>query len=197
MKYPALGMSRREFLTKAGVGSLALASLPALGNTLATPASVDRPTTFRFVSNSNAPTIEGVAHRMLMNGTGMVTPLQVVAAGSFVHINNAAALPTPKPILGSGTWKAKSLLAFELIGTYGSLAAGEVEMEIHLIRAFPSSAVIPATLRMVCNLAPAGLFTGEEEGFTLTIPGAPFGPFQPTTPPSGLTIFATSVEQRD
>jgi len=40
MKYPALGMSRREFLTKAGVGSLALASLPALGNTLATPASV-------------------------------------------------------------------------------------------------------------------------------------------------------------
>jgi len=134
---------------------------------------------------------------MLMNGTGMVTPLQVVAAGSFVHINNAAALPTPKPILGSGTWKAKRLLAFELIGTYGSLAAGEVEMKIHLVRDFPSSAVIPATLRMVCNLAPAGLVTGEEEGFTLTIPGAPFGPFQPTTPPSGLTIFAASVEQRD
>ena len=196
MKKSALGMNRREFLQKAGVASIALASLPELGHSLATSASADdKQTNFRFVSNSNAATIAGVAHRMLMNGTGKVTPSQVVAAGSFVHINNAP--PVPKPILASGTWKAKSLVSFNLIGTYGSIAAGEIKMQIDLIVESPAPAIVPATLKVVCNLAPAGLFTGEEEGFTLTIPGAPFGPFEPTTPPSGLSVFTTGVEQRN
>jgi hypothetical protein len=35
------GMNRREFLKKAGVGSMALATLPALGQALATPASAN------------------------------------------------------------------------------------------------------------------------------------------------------------
>jgi hypothetical protein len=49
---------------------------------------------------------------------------------------------------------------------------------------------------MVCNLGFAGLFNpGKAEGFTLTIPGAPTGPFAPFG--VGLTLFTTVNEQRD
>jgi hypothetical protein len=35
----------------------------------------------------------------------------------------------------------------------------------------------------------AGLDTGRPEGFTLTVPGAPFGPFVPIE--AGITVFTT------
>lgn len=54
----------------------------------------------------------------------------------------------------------------------------------------------PATVRVVCNIGAAGLSTGEEEGATLTIPGAPFGPFVPVAN-SALSIFTTGEEHRD
>ncbi len=185
-------MNRRKFFKKAGLGSIALASLLTLDFT--TPASADdNQTNFRFVSVSAAVTIDGVAHRMIMNGNGKVTPSQVVGGGSFVHINNAP--PVPKPILASGTWKAKRLLSFELIGTYGSLASGVLEMEIDLLP--EGGPVTPATLEVICNIGAAGLSTGEEEGFILTIPGAPFGPFMPLVPAFGLLIFTTGNEKRD
>jgi len=179
------------------VAAMAWAGISLAGGT-PTSAADDNQTNFRFVSNSNAATIGGVAHRMLMNGTGKVTASQVVGSGSFVHINSAA--PVPKTILASGTWKAKRLVSFNLIGTYGSLAAGTLEMEVDLILDFPSPAVIPATLEIICNLSPAGLLTDEEEGFILTIDGAPFGQFKPKVPAdqtSGLSVFTTGNEKRD
>jgi hypothetical protein len=191
-------MNRRKFLRTAALGSAALGALPTLANSLTTPAwAGHNQTNFDFVSNSFAATIDGVVNRMLMNGNGKVTPSQVGGGGSFVHFDSAPAAPIPKPILASGTWKAKQLLSFELIGTYGSVAAGIVEMEIHLVVDFPSPAVIPATLEIVCNLGIAGLVTGEEEGFILTIPDAPFGPFMPVTPPAGITIFTIGNKKRD
>jgi hypothetical protein len=47
-----------------------------------------------------------------------------------------------------------------------------------------------ATLKIVCNIGPAGLETEpfQQEGFTLTIPG--LAPFSPFTPPVGLTFFS-------
>ncbi len=41
MKKSGVGLNRREFLKKAGVGSIALATLPALGHTLVSPASAN------------------------------------------------------------------------------------------------------------------------------------------------------------
>jgi len=134
---------------------------------------------------------------MLMNGNGKVTPSHVGGGGSFVHFDSAPSAPIPKPIIASGTWKAKRLVSFELIGTYGSVAAGIAEMEVLLVQDLPSPAVIPATLEIICNLGIAGLLTGEEEGFILTIPDAPFGPFIPATPPNGITIFTTGKKRRD
>ncbi len=192
-------MNRRKFLTRTGLGSLALASLPVL----ATPALAHhRQTHFRFVSNSHAATLDGVAHVFLMNGDGTITRSHVQGGGSFAHIDNAS--PVPKTILASGTWETKRLLSFNLLGTYGVLAAGLLEMEVRLIQLIPSRKVMPATLMVVCNLGPAGLATpGKEEGFYLTIPGTPFveggagGPFEPFEPPLGVTIFTTSEEEED
>jgi len=137
-----------------------------------------------------------------MNGDGTVTPSEVEGGGSYAHIDNATAIP--KTIFASGTWETKRLLNFNLLGTYGVLAAGLVEMEIRLVQLIPSRKVIPATLMVVCNLGPAGLATpGKEEGFYLTIPGTPFveggagGPFEPFDPPSGLSIFTTSEKEED
>jgi hypothetical protein len=188
-------MKRRNFLKKTAVGSASLASLTSVVNSLAAPPSAAGITNFRFMALSFAATIGGVAHTMLMNGDGKISPSQVVGGGSFLHFDRNSAVP--QTILASGTWKAKQLISFNRIGTYGSVAAGIAEMWIHLVVDLPSPAVIPAMLEVVCNVGFAGLNTGEEEGFILTIPGASFGPFVPSVPPTGLTILTTGNEQRD
>lgn len=193
-------MDRRDFLKKAGMagaGSLALASVPGLApsllETLSTPALAAAQTNFHFLAFSRGATIDGVEHRVSMSGDGKTNGSQVVAGGSFVHFDNAS--PVPRTILGTGTWKAKRLLSFDLIGTWGVFAAGILEAEIHLVPAGGSP--IPAVLKIVCNIGPAGISTGLDEGFTLTIPDAPFSPFVPLVPALGLTVFTTENERRD
>lgn len=188
-------MDRRAFLKKAGIGTVALASLPALINSLAASARGDDDegvgkTNFQFLSFSKGSTVAGVDHRIVMGGEGTVEGSEVEGGGSFVHFDNASAVP--KTILASGTWKAKRLLDFKLIGTWGAFSAGNLEMEVELVRDFPSPGVIKATLEQICNIGAAGLSTGEEEGFMLTIPGVPFSPFVPVIiggVPLGITAF--------
>lgn len=60
---------------------------------------------------------------------------------------------------------------------------------IFIRRLRPTRGSFEGTLRVACNIGPAGLSTGEAEGVTVTIDGAPVGPFVPLTPPLGLTIF--------
>lgn len=184
-------MERREFLKTAAVGSAALTGLPALVNSLVQPAWAGDQTNFIFVVNSLAGDVAGVRHRIAMTGAGKATPSQVVGGGSFNHFDDLSLVP--KSILASGTWKAKRLLSLNLIGTYGALAAGVLEMDVHLVP--DGGPVTPATLKFVCNIGAAGLSTGETEGITLAIPDAPFGPFLPFG--VGLTVFTTGVEQRD
>jgi len=193
-------MNRRRFFKNAGVGSAALASLPILTDTLATPARADDDNGlgFRFVCVSKAATVGLVEHRMLMNGCGRFNGSEAEGGGTYDHIDNAS--PVPKTILDAGRWKAGRLLSFSLTGTYGEIAAGILEMEVKLFQEFPSQDVIPATLKVVCSLAPAGLDSGVE-GFTLTIPGAPFGPFEPffVVPgiTNGLSVFTISKHEGD
>jgi hypothetical protein len=193
-------MNRRRFFKNAGVGSAALASLPILTHTLATPvrADDDNGLGFRFVSVSKAATVGVVDHRMLMNGCGKFNGSEAQGGGTYDHIDNAS--PVPKTILDAGRWKAGRILSFSLTGTYGEIAAGILEMEVKLLQEFPSRAVIPATLKVVCSIGAAGLDSGEE-GFTLTIPGAPFGPFEPFFVAPGFTfgisVFTLSKHEGD
>lgn len=194
-------MNRRVFLKAAGIGSASLAAIP----TLVTSASAASPIVgFRFVSNSRTPTVGGVRHTAQFNGDGRITQSQVEGGGVFnIYVDTS---PVPKTIETLGTWKAKSLTSFSLIGTYGAIASGIVQMEVHLVP--NGGSVIEAKLRVVCNIGAAGLNTGEEEGFVLDIPGTPFtaggtfGPFEPFTPvpggpTQGISVFNLLNDRED
>jgi hypothetical protein len=212
-------MDRRELLRKVGLGSLALASLPKMLDVLAAPVWAEGQTNFHFigVGLAGAPgTPAAPQHSLIMGGQGRFNPdrigSQVEGGGVFVHFTSPGANPppggTPLPIVASGSWVPRLLVNYKQIGTYGVGAAGVLDMVIDLLREVPSKALIRgATLRVVCNIGPAGLVTGEREGFTLSIPGTefsaggtpgPFVPFGPVPPPPapaiapgiGVTIFS-------
>lgn len=96
----------------------------------------------------------------------------------------------PRPLLSAGAWRVTPDFSFQLVGTHGVFAAGILVVQVSLLQELPSRAMIPAELRVVCNIGIAGLFTGEAEGFVLTIPDAPFGPFRQLDPIIGITIFS-------
>ncbi len=189
-------MDRRSFLKKAGFGSIALGSAPALASMLAIPAAAgdkrkgDRQST--FVAFSQARTVGGVQHRVGMNGKVLFNPEKerVRGGGNFVHFNNAAP-GTPKPILATGLWEADEFVSWDHnVGTYDHINASILQLDITLLP--DGGEATEATLRLICNIGVAGLLTGEPEGFVLTIPGAPFGPFRPLDPPVGLTHISTA-----
>ena len=69
------------------------------------------------------------------------------------------------------------------------MTAGVAVMEIELKQTIPSPAVVSATLKIVCNVGSGGFDTGQPEGFTLTVRGAPYGAFVPIG--AGITVFTT------
>jgi hypothetical protein len=181
------GIERREFLKKAGIGSAALASFPALAD--AAWADDDRRRRrrrfyFQAVSGQAATITGGDA--ILMSGCGSFTRRSVEGGGEFVHFDGTA-IPSPDYI-ATGSWRATRLLSFEEIGTWGVGVAGILELGIKLIPC-DARVIRGATLKIVCNIGPAGLVTDpfQQEGFTLTVPG--LTPFAPFTPPLGLTFF--------
>src|SRR5215472_3699205 len=139
-------MKRRDFFRQAGIGSAALVSLPGLAHALTRPQHErgdhddDERAGFDFVCNSLAGTVNGVVHRITMNGSGAFNFSEVEGGGSYDHIDLAS--PVPKTILGAGTWKAERVLSFNPIGTFGVLGAGILEMEVTLHQQIPSRAVI-------------------------------------------------------
>ncbi len=199
-------MDRREFLRKAGLGSVALASLPALANALAKPAWAQGRRGFTFDALNRAGpegTPDRPAHTLIMAGQGHFDPAKVGSqaegGGYYVHTTLPGALP--RPIVASGTWRARLLVSYKEIGTWGVFAAGIAEMVVDLFTQVPSPAVIRgARLKVVCNIGPAGLVNpGEIEGYTLSVPGTDFftgatpGPFQAIPPGGvGLTVFSTA-----
>ena len=184
-------IDRRRFLRNAGLGSAALATLPVLGQA-AVPAWADGEANqieFTFASNSRA-TIAGETSVVVMAGDGKFNPSQVEGGGSFNHVRLVDGIP--KPLAAAGTWKAKRLVSWNSIGTYGVFAAGILRLDVELIREIPSPLVVPAALEVACNLPSAALLTGEDEGFTLTVAGVSFEPFR-----VGITLFSTAIDERD
>lgn len=189
-------MDRRDFLKTAGLGTVALASIPSLAET-AVAGGGGRYSA--FVALSKAQTVDGVAHTVVMSGFVQFLPptqetFTAFGGGNFVHFDNAPTT-TPKPVLAFGTWEVLKLLSYTRLdppGVYGVIEAGILELRIRLT---PQQEGAPppfrAKLRIVCNVGPAGATTGELEGYTLTIPDAPFGPFEPFDPALGLTHIST------
>jgi hypothetical protein len=186
-------MDRREFLRKAGLGSIALASMPGVLNALAAPASAQGQRWYAFVALNKGKTVGGVDHRLVMAGAGFFDAQAgtVDGGGNFIHFDNAPP-GTPKPLLGVGRWRPTRILRYEkLVGTFGRVAAGVLELSVDLLPDLgPVRRIEGAILRIACNIGPAGLSTGEPEGFVLTIPGADFSPFVPLDPVVGLTYLS-------
>jgi hypothetical protein len=180
-------MERSDFLKKAGIGSVALASVPALAEVAwAHDDDDDGPLRFYFVALSGqAPTVTG-GDSIAMSGCGSFTERRVRGGGEFVHFDGTR-FGDPDNVIATGSWKARRFLSFHEQGTWGVAVSGILRMEIRLLPC-DGPVIRGATLEIVCNLAPAGIFNpGTTEGFTLAVPGlAPFRAFMPNI---GLTLF--------
>jgi hypothetical protein len=182
------GIERRELFKRAGVGSAALASFPALAGAAWAQDDDDDGGRRRFyfqAASGQAATIGG-GESILMSACGSFGARSVRGGGEFVHFDGRQ-IPSPD-VIATGSWRATRFLSFEEIGTFGVGVAGVLEMEIRLIPC-EGPVVRGARLKIVCNIGVAGLVTEpfQEEGFTLTVPG--LAPFRPFTPPLGLTFF--------
>lgn len=181
-------MERKQFLKKAGVGTLALGSLPLLAD-VASADDGDEGRRFYFVALSR--TASG-ADAIAMSGRGRVEGAEVEGGGEFVHFNGTQ-LTTPSPaFIATGGWKAVELVGFNEVGAWGRGVAGILTVRARL-NPCEGPSIQGVTLRVVCNLGPAGLQTGLAEGYTLTLPnGAIFSPFG-----AGLTLFTRPCEDSD
>jgi hypothetical protein len=181
------GIERREFLKRAGAGSAALAAFPALAESAWAHDDDDfkrRRFYFQAVSGQ-AATLSG-GNSVLMSGFGSFSHRSVRGGGEFVLFDGTK-VPSPD-FIATGSWRAARFLSFEEVGTWGVGVSGILQMEIKLLPC-DGPVITGATLKIVCNIGPAGLETEpfQQEGFTLTVPGqAHFSPF---TPPVGLTLF--------
>jgi hypothetical protein len=145
-------VDRRDFVKKAGIGSLAVASgvsFPSLFDAVVGQQSAQAAGSINFVFAVGAVKVGG-GELFIANGAGSFNDAQVQAQGSFNHVEIAAA--PPFPILGQGTWKAKRLISWAPLGTFGAHASGTLEMEVVLVT--DSGERIDATLLVNCNIPP-------------------------------------------
>ena len=176
-------MNRKDFLKRAGVVAGA-ASLPSLLTTEAAFGQGHHTSrVYDFVSFSQAgPTPHIAQPRIGMRGCGTFDETQksVNGGGSFVFFDNA--LPVPKPLITFGRWRATTFVDYT---TKGLSSYGNIQPGILTILADVENIGSGLTMEIVCNVGPAGLLTGEEEGWSLF--GTPYGDFKPLSPPVGIT----------
>ena len=188
------GIERRELFKRAGIGSAALASLPAFAGAAWADDDDDDDglRRFYFQSLSGRGATVGSGETIIMSGCGSFSDRSVRGGGEFVHFLGTGS--PPFPIIASGSWRATRFVSFNEVGTYGVGVAGILEMQIKLLPC-DGPVVRGATLVVVCNIGPAALMTGQPEGFVLTVPGgAPFKQFHPEV---GLTFFTRPCEDEE
>ena len=100
MDFQALSkLDRRSFLRRAGIGSIALGSLPSL--LAATPVEArGQAAGFNFTAISQAGTIGTVVHAVNMAGSGTIEKDDVEGGGHFQHYDAASA--PPRTIFAAG-----------------------------------------------------------------------------------------------
>src|SRR5205823_1145403 len=106
-----------------------------------------------------------------LTGEGFVAGRAAVGSGRFTLFDQLAR--APKSLLSTGTWSARRLITTNFVGTFGGLVAGEIYLEVQLLVHGERKPRL-ARLKIVSNLPAAGLFTGDQGGVTLAIPGTPF-----------------------
>jgi hypothetical protein len=190
-------MERREFLKKVGIGSVGVAAIPLLpGVAFAGDDDDDDGRTkfyFQALSHVGDLPLPESADAIVMSGFGSFRGSHVAGGGEFVHFDG-----TKIPSLdfkGTGRWKARRLISFTEVGTWGVAVSGILNIGATVIPC-EGSPIRGATLQIVCNIGPAALATpGTVEGYTLTLPdGTTFKPFSPNI---GLTLFTRRCDEQD
>jgi hypothetical protein len=121
--------------------------------------------TFKFTVLSQAHK-HPETHQVVLSGCGKFSKKNVEGGGRFTHWIVAA--KTPFPVVDHGTWKAKKLLSFTPLTPppYAEVIGGVLKMNVDLIP--DGKPVIKGvTMTVVCNIPPAGKFTGQAEGVIL------------------------------
>jgi hypothetical protein len=193
-------MERQEFLKRAGVGSVLL-SFPALAEAAWAhddDDDDDRRTNFYFVALSGQASAPNAGDSIAMSGCGRFRDRWVRGGGEFVQFDGTRFGRVDNVEL-TGSWRAKRVLDWDpLDAMWGVGQPGILKLAIKL---FPCDRppISDATLEIVCNFGPAGLFNPgtppPTEGYTLTIPG--LAPFKPFSPNIGLTFFSERCPDDD
>jgi hypothetical protein len=193
-------MERQEFLKRAGIGSIAL-SFPALADVAWAhddDDDDDRRTKFYFVALSGQAPAVNAGDSVAMTGCGVFRDRWVWGGGEFIHFDGTRFGRSDNVKL-TGSWKAKRVLDWDpLEAMWGVGQPGILKLAIKL---FPCDRprIRDATLQIVCNFAPAGLFNPgtppPTEGYTLTVPG--LAPFKPFSPNIGLTFFSERCPEEE
>jgi hypothetical protein len=176
-------------LTKWLILVAALASLACLMfgpfhfNKVAADDDEDVQTKFFFAVVNQAP---GTTDRITLSGAGRFGKHGIEGGGGFTHYTTTSG--PPFPIVAHGTYRATKLVSFaETPGSpYGEQISGILEMEVEL-QPVGGEPIKGATMKVVCNVPAGVLFTGEDEGVTLTVPGGLT--FEHQTPAAGVTLF--------
>jgi hypothetical protein len=181
-------IDRKDFLKKAGAGTIAAATIPAvLASEAFAQVGHGAGRVYTFVSFSQAPPSGHIAKpRIGMRGCGNFdeTLQTVTGGGSYVFFDDAQ--PVPKPLIRAGSWRATQFVSYD---TKGLPAYGGIQPGILTMLANVEGIGSALELEIVCNVGPAGLTTGEEEGWFLS--GTPYGKFSPLSPPLGITHLST------
>jgi len=190
-------------------GSLAMAQLTRLPDVGTAPAMAAEPAMPATMAAERLQFVFMVANRsvgaegeqVVINGRGTFDPdnlADIEGNGTYFHFNNAAeGVPKPLAALGAGRWRVKQGVAFTPIGSYAMATAGVLDLVVELMP--EDGEPVEATLRVICNVPPAGLFNqGEDgsnlpEGVVLEVPGVetfePIVSDQPGVPTFGLTLI--------
>ena len=182
-------MDRRDFLTKAGLVSLASAPL-LVGLPQRAEADDENGATAFFFTGLSTSTVNPTGEQTTVAGAGRFSAAdgEVEGGGCYNFVNTGA--PKPNPLLEFGNWRAKRLVSWKPFGRYGSQGAGILVLGVTL---FPvGGAHYDAMLKVVCNVPFVPLVTGEDEGFTLTTPTVTFVPAG-----TGITLFCFSFSSDD
>jgi hypothetical protein len=131
-----------------------------------------------------------------MTGTGRFNRRNVVGGGFFNHFDVGSAVP--HTLLATGTWRAERVISFTETdhpeNPWGFNLSGILEMEVRLFPVGGRRRGISATLTIVCNIPPAGIFTGLPEGYFLVVDELTFQPatFPGVGFPFGITSFSVN-----
>jgi hypothetical protein len=189
----ATDLDRRKFLKHAGTGTVVLAGASALAGMAASPAGANDEQEgigFFFAALDSAGAVHNPTSpdAFVMQGCGEFDEhsRHIRGNGWFVHYDGSSPL-SPKPIKATGFWKARRLVSFDRGPAFGVQVTGIMVAEVKLFRQSPEpEAVIPATLRVVCNSPAIPFSTGEDEGFQLEVGNLTFKQLTPTIGISGF-----------